>query len=123
MATMRSVIVVVDVVLARRLPDRAIDRGQVGDVDLFGVLVGEVDLGRREAEHVGAAVGQRDGRGVLVGVGRVVVEIDADPIGDQHVGVARGAEQDAEPRAARQRRSRDSTLRQRADDRLDQVWR
>ena len=44
---------------------------------------------RREAEHVGAAVGQRDGRRVLVGVGRCVVEVDAEPIGDQRVRGAR----------------------------------
>ena len=40
---------VVEIVLAAGLPDRAIDAGQVGDVDLFGVFLGERDLGRARA--------------------------------------------------------------------------
>src|SRR5690606_16582462 len=64
---------VVDVVLAGRLPDGAIDRRQVGDVHFLDVFLGELDLRGGEAQHIGAAVGQRHCRGMLVGAGGAVV--------------------------------------------------
>ena len=62
---MRSIDVVGQTVLAPGFPYGAVDRRQVVDVDLLGVLVGEDDVGRLGGEHIAAAIGQRDGGDVL----------------------------------------------------------
>ncbi len=85
-----------DVVLARRFPDRAVDRGQVVDVDFLGVFFRELDHRRLEAEHIVAAVGQRRGRRVAHAIGALVGQVDAQPVRNQSRLVARRPHQDAE---------------------------
>ncbi len=111
---------VVDVVLACRLPDRPVDRRQVRDVHLLGILLGERNLGGGQSQHIRSTVSQCDSGSVLIGIGSIVVHIDRQPVGDQHVGRTRCTKQDTQASTGGQG-GRGIDVGQRRADRLDHL--
>ena len=93
---------IVEIVLARRLPDRAIKAGQGADIGSFDILFRQLDHPRCLPDHIGAAVGHRGGRSMADRPGRGIVHIDAEPIGHRRRRHPRWPHQDAELGAGRQ---------------------